>query len=125
MADVVGIDQARERDAFEAELLEETCRRVNATIVTAIKMQVGTYDQGLHLAIVCNLLERFARDRDPLLAHFTGLRELPMDDESRAQRLAAFEQILNHYLPGVLGEEVPMFGNEHPDGVQTEKLNVI
>jgi hypothetical protein len=125
MADVVGIDQARERDAFEAELLEENGRRLNATIVTAIKTQVGNYDQGLHLAIVRNLFERFMRNREPLMAHFAGLRELPMDNEARALRLAAFDEILHHYLPGVLSEEVPVFGDEHPAGVQTEKLNVI
>jgi hypothetical protein len=124
MADVVGIDQARERDAFEAELQQETCRRLNATIVTAINMQAGTYDEGLHLAIVRNLFDRFTRSREPLMAHFAGLRELPMDDESRAQRLAAFDEILHHYLPGVLREEVPMDGDEPAGAVHTEKLNV-
>jgi hypothetical protein len=92
--------------------------------LNAIKVRTGTYSPTLHAAILRNLLDRFTRDSDPLLAHFGGLKELPMDDKSRAQRLAAFEEILQHYLPGVLREEVPMDGDEHA-GLQTEKLNVI
>jgi hypothetical protein len=135
MAEVVGIALARERhanaarlkerEAFESELQEETQRRLYVSIRNAIKMRTGGYDPWLHAAILCNLLEKFTKDKDPLLTHFTGLRQLPMDDESRAQRLGAFEQILYHYLPGVLREEIPADWSAHPGTVQTEKLNGI
>lgn len=114
----------REREDFESSLQDEVRHRLNATVVHAIEARVGSYNQGLHRAIVRNLLEKFNRDSDPLLAHFTGLKELPMDDKSRAQRLAAFEDILNHYLPSVLREEVPMGGDENVGAAHTEKLNV-
>jgi uncharacterized protein (DUF2461 family) len=115
------IDQARERDAFEAELQQEVGRRLNATIAAAIKMRTGAYSESLHEAILRNLLERFSRDKNPLMTHFAGLRELPLDDESRAQRAAAFEQILHHYLPGVLREEFHRAGlPEIPPAVQGE-----
>jgi hypothetical protein len=135
MAEVVGIAQARERhanaaklkerEAFESELQGETRTRLYVSIRNAIKMRTGGYDPRLHAAILRNLLEKFTRDKGPLLAHFTGLKQLPMDDESRAQRLVAFEEILHHYLPGVLGEEIPADCSARPGTVQTEKLNGI
>lgn len=128
MAKVIGVDEAgreytarsKERDAFEAELQQEARDRLTATIVNVIEVSTGTYNESLHEAILCKLLARFTRAKDPLMAHFTGLRELPMDDESFAQRLLAFEQVLHHYLPSVLSEEIPTSGNEHPAGVQAE-----
>lgn len=113
---------SQDRDAFEAGLQQRVRGFLEATIVNAIKARTGAYSRALHEAILRNLLERFTRDKGPLLTHFTGLKELPPDDDSSTQRLVAFEQILNHYLPGVLCEEVPLFGDER---VRTEKLNVI
>jgi hypothetical protein len=132
MADEIEIEKAqseyavrlKEREDFESDLQAEVKRRLDATVVRAIEARVGSYNQDLHRAIVRNLLEKFNRDSDPLLAHFAGLKELPMDDKSRDQRLTAFEEILNHYLPGVLREEVPMGGDEDAGAVYTEKLNV-
>lgn len=120
MADVIGNPQ--ERDAFEAELQVESRRRLDATVARAVTLRNGAYDEDLHLAVVRNLFERFTRDKDPLMEHFSGLRQLPMDDESRAQRLAAFEEILHHYLPRVLREELPADGNEDPAGVSRESF---
>jgi hypothetical protein len=132
MAEVVGIAQARERhenaarlkerEAFESELQEETRRRLYVCIRNAIKMRTGGYDPRLHAAILRNLLEKFMRDKEPLLENFTELRQLPIGEESRMRRLVAFECAVHHYLPEVLREEFQRAGllamsqdnNEHP-----------
>jgi hypothetical protein len=130
MAEVIDNTQGVEayeqgnRDAFEAELQEEAGRLIASAIVDAIKARTGTYSERLHEAILRNLFERFTRDKGPLMEHFSGLRQLPRDAEARTLRLKAFEEILHHYLPHALREEIPSGTNEEHGGVSRESTEL-
>jgi hypothetical protein len=122
MADLIDLGKAKEKRAqaallkqladFEAELQEESGRRLDATIESAVSRRLGTYSQDGHLSVVRLMLGKFAADPDGLFPDLWKLRSLPMTDEFRVYRLLKFEQILHHYLPGCLDEALATTENQ-------------